>query len=314
LGIVAADFDGSHKLNLFVANDAVPNFFFVNQTPAGSDIPLFVELGHEAGLALNADGRAQACMGVAAGNLDNDQHLSLFVTNFRNEPNTLYHRRADTVFVDDTRQWKLFDASIPMVGFGTQFLDAELDGHLDLILTNGDVDDSRDLGLMYQMPPQYFRNQGNGHFVELFAKTVGPYFSGKYLGRGLVRLDWNRDGREDIAISHLDAPAALLTNTTQPAGHFLAVQLRAVTTSRDAIGATVTVGVGGRHVVRQLTAGDGYHASNQRQLTFGLGSDQQIDELSVDWPSGLKQRFADIASDSQVLIIEGQSRLVLMQP
>lgn len=314
LGIVAADFDGSHQLNVFVANDAVPNFFFVNRTPIGSDIPVFVEQGHESGLALNADGRAQACMGVAAGNLDNDQHLSLFVTNFRNEPNTLYHRRPDNVFVDDTRQWGLFEASIPMVGFGTQFLDAELDGHLDLILTNGDVDDSRDLGRMYQMPPQFFRNQGEDRFVELFAKTLGPYFAGKYLGRGLARVDWNRDGREDVVISHLDVPAALLTNTTHPAGHFLAVQLRAVTTSRDAIGTTVTVRAGGRQLVRQLTAGDGYHASNQRQLGFGLGSNELIEELIVDWPSGVKQRFVNVPIDAQILLVEGRGNVFQTSP
>lgn len=314
LGIVAADFDGSRKLSLFVANDAVPNFFFANQTPPGSDTPVFVERGIEFGLALNSDGRAQACMGVAAGNLDNDRRLSLFVTNFSNEPNTLYRPHTDNMFVDDARPRGLYAASIPMVGFGTQFLDAELDGYLDLILTNGDVDDSRDLGRMYQMPPQYFRNQGDGHFVELFAKTLGPYFSGKYLGRGLARLDWNRDGREDIAIAHLDAPAALLTNTTQSAGHFLAVELRAVTTSRDAIGTTVTVRTEGRQLVRQLTAGDGYHASNQRQLMFGLGSQEQIEELRVDWPSGLQQHFDTLSGDARILVIEGRTHVVPAAP
>ncbi|MDB5388311.1 MAG: tetratricopeptide repeat protein [Planctomycetaceae bacterium] len=304
MGIVAADFDGSRKLNLFVANDAVPNFYFVNQTPPGGEIPIFAEQGISSGLALNEDGRAQACMGVATGNLDNDQRLALFVTNFHSEPNTLYHQQAGSVFFDETRKWGLFESSIPMVGFGTQFVDAELDGFLDLILTNGDVDDSRDLGRMYQMPPQYFRNAGNGRFSELSASSLGPFFQGKYLGRGLARLDWNRDGCDDMIISHLDAPAALLTNTTQSAGHFIAVQLRAVTTSRDAIGTTVTVDVAGRKLVRQLVAGDGYHASNERQLVIGLGDAIRIDELTVAWPSGLKQAFRDISVDSQVLIVE----------
>jgi len=309
LGIVAADFDGAGKLNLFVANDAVSNFYFVNQTPPGGDVPTFIEQGIPLGLALNADGRAQACMGVAAGNLENDHRLALFVTNFHNEPNTLYHEQSGRLFVDDTRRWGLYDASIPMVGFGTQFLDAELDGFLDLILTNGEVDDSRDLGQTYQMRPQYFRNPGTGPFVELFANSLGPYFDGKYLGRGLARVDWNRDGRDDIVVSHLDAPAALLTNTTQPAGHFVAFQLRATTTSRDAIGATVTVRIGDRQLVRQLIAGDGYHASNERILRFGLGKDDHIDELTVSWPSGLKQEFREISIDSQFLIIENVSRM-----
>lgn len=314
LGIVAADFDGSGKLNVFVANDAVPNFYFVNQTPAGSNTPVFVEQGIQWGLALNEDGRAQACMGVAAGNLENDERLALFVTNFHDEPNTLYRKPSNNLFVDATRQSGLFEASIPMVGFGTQFLDAELDGWLDLIVTNGDVDDSRDLGRTYQMPPQYFGNLGQGRFGEQLASTLGPYFGGKYLGRGLARLDWNRDGREDIVVSHLDAPAALLTNTTQTAGHFVAVELRAVTTSRDAIGATVTVRVSGRNLVRQLVAGDGYQASNERQLVFGLGSNAHIEALTVLWPSGTKQECRDIPVDSHLIIIENDSHVFRKRP
>lgn len=313
LGIVAADFDGSGQLNLFVANDAVPNFYFVNRTPPGGAIPLFAEQGIASGLALNQDGRAQACMGVAVGNLDNDQRLSLFVTNFHDEPNTLYHQQSAGVFTDDTRSWGLYEASIPMVGFGTQFLDADLDGFLDLVLTNGDVDDSRDLGRQYQMPPQFFRNGGRGSFTELSANTLGPYFSGKYLGRGLARLDWNRDGRDDILVSHLDAPAALLTNTTEATGHFVAIQLRAVTTSRDAIGTTVSVTTKARNFVRQLVAGDGYYASNERQLSLGLGDAEQITELSVSWPSGRKQVFRNVPIDSRILIVEDQPRAFSIQ-
>jgi hypothetical protein len=167
------------------------------------------------------------------------------------------------------------------------------------------------MGHAYQMPPQYFENVGDGRFRVGDASTLGPYFQGNYLGRGLARLDWNRDGREDVVISHLDAPVALLTNTTEAPGRFLAVKLVAVNTARDAIGATATVTAGGRTWVRQLTAGDGYHASNQRLLTFGLGDAERVDKLLISWPSGVTQEVTNLPVDVEILAIEGRSASIL---
>jgi tetratricopeptide (TPR) repeat protein len=306
LGIVAADFDGSGKLHLFVANDAVPNFYFVNQTSARGTRPLFSERALAAGLAYDAAGRSQACMGVAADDADDDGLLDLFVTNFTEESNTLYRQFPGNLFVDVTRETGLREPSLAMLGFGTQFIDGELDGRPDLIVANGHIDDYRRAGISYQMPPQYFRNLGGGRFEEAPAQSLGPHFAGAFLGRGLARLDWNRDGREDVVISHLDAPAALLTNTTEAVGHFLAVRLRGVASDRDAIGATVTVRCGAKRWVKQLTAGDGYQASNQRQLVFGLGENGMVDELEVRWPSGRVEKSAEIPADAEILLIEGR--------
>lgn len=313
LGIVAGDFDHSGKLSLFIANDAVPNFFFLNQTQPGAALPQFTERAMEMGLALNEEGRAQACMGIAAGNLQNDSRLGLFVTNFHNEPNTLYLSQGENLYVDSTRKWSVYDVSLPFVGFGAQFLDGDSDGLLDVILTNGDVDDSRDLGRPYQMVPQYLQNTGNGRFVELTDSSLGPFFAGKYLGRGLARLDWNRDGREDAVITHLDAPAALLTNTSSSPAHYLMVQLRGTAISRDAIGTEVTIKSGNLELTRQLLAGDGYHASNERQLVFGLGTADHIDQLTVTWPSKLKQTFTEVGVDREILLIESESKPFVMR-
>lgn len=310
LGAVAADLDGSGRLSLFVANDQDPNLFFENQTPRRGDPPRFAENGLLSGLALGGEGRAQGCMGVAAGDCNGDGRLDLFVTNFYNEPNALYLAEGEGAsFVDAIARSGMKGASLPLVGFGTQFVDAELDGLPDLIVANGHVDDFSHSGLAYRMRPQFFRNLGGGRFKELPAEELGPFFAGEYLGRGLARLDFNRDGREEAVISHIGSPAALLVNRTEGAGHFLAVQVRGVDSDRDAIGTTVVVVAEGLEWTAQLTSGDGYMASNQRQLVFGLGTRQRVERLAVRWPSGREQQFVDPPVDATVLIVEGRATL-----
>jgi hypothetical protein len=307
MGIVAADFDGSGRLSLFVANDEVPNFFFVNQTEQrGGDLS-FVEHAAVSGLAYDEGGLSQACMGIAAADADADGLLDLFVTNFANQSNTLYVGQPGNQFEDGTRKAGLRDPSFALLGFGTQFLDGELDGWPDLVLTNGHVDDySRD-GRAYRMRPQYYRNVERGRFAEVPAESLGSHFEGEYVGRGLARVDWNRDGLDDFVVSHLHSPVALVTNRTRNAGHFLAIRLRGVTSDRDAIGAILHLKAGEDTWIRQLTAGDGFQASNQRQLILGLGNRDRIDELTVQWPSGLRQTFRDLPADHEVLLVEGQA-------
>ncbi|MDB5386824.1 MAG: tetratricopeptide repeat protein, partial [Planctomycetaceae bacterium] len=215
MGVVAADFDGSGKLSLFVGNDAVPNFLFVNETSQPGAEPRFQERGYASGLAVDADGRAQACMGIAAGDANGDGLVDLFVTNFRAESNTLYLNQSQMSFVDETRRAGLRDASFDMLGFGSQFLDGELDGLPDLVVANGHIANLKSIGIEYEMRPQYFRNLGEARFTELRVEVLGPYFQGKWLGRGLARWDWNRDGKEDFVVSHLATQAALVTNETR---------------------------------------------------------------------------------------------------
>lgn len=310
LGVVVASWDQSSRLSLFIANDSVPNFYFHNDTPSRGAALHFKEIALYSGLAVDAEGQPQACMGVACGDPNGDGLLDVFVTNFRNESNTLYLQQADTLFVDATRQTGLREPSFPMLGFGTQFLDADLDGWEDLAVANGHVGNLEHHGIPYEMPPQFFRNIGDGRFVELKSDTAGPYFGGKYLGRGMARVDWNRDGRDDFAVTHLKRPAALLTNQTSAVGHYLFLELRGTESDRDAVGSIVTVTCGRKKFVRHLTAGDGYQASNQKQLRFGLGTIDQIDRVDVQWPTGKIQTFLSPAVNSSVLSIEGQKDLI----
>jgi len=306
LGLVVADFDGSGKLSLFVANDQIYNYYFRNETDHRGAPLRFQERGFLSGLAVSAEGQGQACMGVAAGDANGDGLLDLFVTNFSEESNCLYLQQPGHFFTDAARQAGLTHASYQMLGFGTQFLDGELDGFPDIVLTNGHVEDRTDLGSAYRMRPQYYRNDGTGRFVELAAESLGTYFQKKNLGRGMARLDWNRDGREDFAVSNLDGPVALVMNQTQDAGNFIAIQLRGTYSDRDAIGAEVQIVCGDLSRVRQLVAGDGFQSCNQRQLVFGIGKHDRIDNLTVRWPSGLKQSWCNLEANAEVLLVEGR--------
>ena len=289
LGVVAADFDGSGRMSVFTANDAVPNSLFVNEGHGKSDgetagAPRFAERAFLAGVAVDIDGRAQACMGIAAGDANGDGRLDLFATNFRNEANVLYLAQDGLVWLDRTRAAGLHAPSFDMLGFGTQFLDADLDGDQDLVLVNGHVGDLRQHGIAYRMRPQLFENRGAGLFEERRGESAGPYFEGEYLGRGLARLDWNRDGRPDFVVNELLGPAALVTNHTPPRSRSVAVRLIGTRSNRDAIGATVTLIASGRRLTQQLVSGDGYMASNERKLLFTLPPDATDLRVEIRWP------------------------------
>ena len=307
LGIVAADFEGTGRLSLFVANDMTANFYYTQAS--GSNSPgRFVEQAVVRGLAYDRAGKAQACMGVAVDDYNQDGLVDLFVTNFYKESNTLYVQQAGGLFRDGTRQAALRQSSFNLLGFGTQFLDAQLDGYPDLIVANGHIDDFTYQDIPFEMQPQYLTNL-NGTYREA-GKQAGAYFQRKLLGRGLATADLNRDGKADFVVSHLDAPVAVLANTTLETGNFLAIQLRSGTLQRDAIGAIVTLVVAGdkpRKRVRQLTAGDGYQASNQRQLLIGVGDASQVEQLEVKWPSGKIDKYSNLPVNRQLMLIEADS-------
>jgi hypothetical protein len=156
------------------------------------------------------------------------------------------------------------------------------------------------------MRPQFFVNREKGRFDELFAETLGEYFAGSYLGRGLARLDWNQDGLMDFSVNCIAAPARIVMNQTQGAGHFLNLRLHAVSTARDAIGTRVDVTAGSQRWTKILLAGDGSQASNERMLQFGLGRGEGGVDVTVHWPSGNVTRFVDPPLDSLYEVVEGR--------
>ena len=312
LGLVAFCTEpGSTRPDIFVANDQVGNHFLRNQPSRNTHRLEFLEESLTSGLAYNEHGLPMACMGVAADDWDGNNLLDLFVTNFHNESNTMYLQDAQGLFTDATNSTGLKAASVPFTGWGTQSLDANLDGYPDLVVTNGHVDDYRDVGGEYHMRPQFFQNLG-GRFEELTNGAGGVWFTQKFLGRGLARVDWNIDGRPEFVVSNINTPVSVLVNETSEFGHFLNVRLVSTHGARDAAGTFVELEMNGQSVVKQLTMGDGYMASNERIIQFGLGSQTSVSRLTVRWPSGLTSSFDHPGIDSTWIAVEGKDRLFTM--
>lgn len=308
MGLVAFDADGSGRLSLFVANDVMANAFLMNETEINGGRLQLHENALLSGLAFDRDGRAQACMGVAADDFNNDGLADILVTNYFEEGNSLYLQVAPGKFIESSRPVGVYNASLRQLGFGTQFLDADLDGALDLVVANGHLDDFSYLEIPYRMRPQFFSNNESGQLLDV-TQASGSYFERDLLGRSLATLDWNMDGRPDFIVMHIGTPIALVSNETVRCGHWLKLRLHGTASSRDAFGCSVTVECGEQTWTRQLVAGSGYQASNERMLIFGLGGYTQVDRMTIRWPSGAKQTFKDVSSRQELAIIENTDRL-----
>jgi hypothetical protein len=308
-GLVVADFNGDRRLDVFIANDQTANYLLI-QEDAGRGKLRFSDEAITSGVAFDRDGYPQACMGVASGDTNDDGRPDLFVTNFADESDTLYVSQPHGGYLDMTRQARLRDPSFHPLGFGTQFLDADLDGRLDLLVLNGHIHGSADAGKSPAMLPQLYRGLAKGRFAEVLSEDPKDFFNVPRIGRGLCVLDWNRDGRTDFAGSFLDGKAVLGTNRSSTSGHWLAMEFVGVQSNRDGIGTRVRLEFSdGTERFWQLTAGDGFAAANERRLQLGLGPHSCVDVLEIEWPSGLSQRFTDVRGDRQWTAIEGRSQL-----
>ncbi|HJN13391.1 MAG TPA: FG-GAP-like repeat-containing protein [Pirellulaceae bacterium] len=314
---IAADLDGVGGPDLFVANDTTANFLFVNKSEPGSRAVRLEERGALSGVAYDDLGRVQSSMGIAARDMNQDGLMDLFVTNFYKERNNLFvqtTQQPSLLFGDRSLAMNLSEPSLLAMGWGIQFLDAELDGDWDLAIANGYLDQNTAGAETGKMQPQFFENQDATRFRELSALQLGPYFASHYFGRAMVRLDWNRDGLEDLCITHMEAPVTLLQNTSQRRGRFAAIQLRGVHSSRDAIGTTVQITAGGKQWTVQRTAGGGFEAASQQQILVGLGDCDSIEQLKVRWPDESEQVFRNVPADRELMLIQGRSAPVLLLP
>lgn len=307
LGIVAAHLDDTPGLDLYIANDMTANYLLLNRnTPDGIR---FQENGVIAGAAYDSDGRPQASMGIAAADVDGDGLLDLFLTHFFNESNTFYRQSTGGFFVDETSLVDLRNPSMQSLGFGTQFLDADLDGDPDLVVANGHVDDFTEKKIPFRMEPQFFVNDGET-FVTL-GESAGEYFTHKQIGRGLARLDWNRDGRDDFVVVRFHQDASIQINTSPDSGHYVTLHLVGEV-DRDATGAIVTVTTDlGTHT-HQLSAGDGFACSNEKQLTIGLGQATRIQRVDIRWRADQQTTVSGLSLDSEWAIVQGRNAPFLL--
>ncbi len=246
-------------------------------------------------------------MGIAAGDIDGDGRIDLFVTNYFNETNTLY-RNDSVAFTEVTAEFGLAAPSRQRLGFGTSLLDANNDGWLDLIVTNGHVQSyppELDRHSPFAQRPQMFLNQQGTRFQEV-STDAGAYFQQAIVGRSTALADFNRDGRIDIAVQHLNGPAALLRNDSDSSGQWLTLKLIGVVSNRDALGARVEVSIGERRIVRTCQGSSGYLSTHDRPVPIGLGAAPRADSIAVRWPSGRRESWGPLASGQTHRLIEGQ--------
>ena len=295
LGVLCHDFTGDGRPDFYVANDGEPNLLW-EQAPDGtfSDAALFV------GVAVNAQGRSEASMGVLLGDVDGDADLDLFMTHLRAQTNTLY-RNQDGGYLDDTPALGLALPSLPWTGFGTRFLDLELDGDLDLVLVNGAV--AREGGTpaggldVYAEPAQAFLGDGNGRFEET---AIAGFTDTRTVGRGLLTGDWDRDGDLDLVVTAVGGPARLFENRSSREGGFVIVEPREF--SRGSPGAVVTLDLDDRELVRALNPEAGYLTSSEPVAHFGIPAGAEIRGVRVRWPDGVEERFVPPAADIRVTL------------
>ena len=284
MGLVVGQLTSTRGNQVYVANDESANQLFVR-----SEAGHFEDIALAVGVARDHYGRAQGSMGIASGDVDSNGTLDLFVTNYYAESNTLYRER-QSWFMDATSSAQLAAAGYAQLGFGCQFLDVQGDGKLDLIVANGHLDDFTHEGQPYRMLPQLFLNRGSGIYET--ARTRGTFFSTPTLGRAVATLDWNRDGRCDFSVGHLDARVAVVTNQSHAEWPTVAVRLIGTASARIPAGAMMSAVATNLPQHRWLTAGDGYQCSNERLLRFSLPLTTQ--SYTVQWPDSTVQQVAPL--------------------
>ncbi|MGB7324263.1 MAG: CRTAC1 family protein, partial [Rubripirellula sp.] len=305
LGLILGQLDNQAGLDVFVANDMTANHFWSGKK--GDDGFTMADLGVLSGVAVSGSSLSQASMGMAAADPDGDGDIDFFLTHFMDDHNTYYEQVRPGVWVDRSYQSGLSEPSMKLLGFGTEWIDFDNNGTVELIVANGHVDDFRKAEIPYRMPTQVFSLGRDGRWSEMQAAELGDYFQKLHVGRAIANLDVNRDGLTDVAVSHLEEPVALLINQSETSGRSTNLIFKSTTGHRDAISTSVTATLGDRTVTHQLLAGDGYMCSNERRITIGSGSANQIDDLRVTWPSGVEESMGSISTGSDYLIVEGIS-------
>ncbi|MCA9066420.1 MAG: VCBS repeat-containing protein, partial [Planctomycetaceae bacterium] len=298
LGVVVADMDQDGRPDLYIANDGVPNSLFLNRSDA--DGVSFVESGMQNGVAVGADGRSEAGMGIACADFDGNATPDLVVTNFYREPNRLYLNYGAALFRDQTHEWSLDAVSRETLGFGIQPIDVDLIGTTDLVIMNGDIDDYSSSGRPWKMKPQLLLNISNQRFSDV-SSSAGTVFQQAVLGRGLASGDLNQDGITDlIAVCH-DRPVLLLTNLTPALPQAVSLKLTGTTGNRDSFGAVIQC-QGQRTLTYWVNAGDGYASSNSNWLTVPA----QAVERGVVIRSQHSEESVQISPETdRVMLIEG---------
>ncbi len=306
LGVAMLDDERSGWPDLLVANDTQPNKLYRNQRNG-----TFKDAAVEAGLAFSNEGKARAGMGVDAADFENSGHPGVAITNFDNEMIGLYQSNGKT-FEDVAAVSGVGMASKTSLGFGCSFLDANLDGWLDLAVANGHIDETvRNIrgNVGYAQPPQLFLNGGLNAGKSSFrdvAADLGGAFSQPKVGRGLAYADFDRDGDLDLLLTTNNGPAYLYRSDQLAGNKSIRFHLVGTKSNRDGIGATVQIFAGGSSQSRMVKSGSSYLSQSELPVTFGLEKRDQIDRVVVQWPSGRTEEYKNLAAGRSYECVEGK--------
>lgn len=295
LAVVAADLDDDGLPDLFVANDSSPNLLLRNL--GGGK---FEDISRWSGSDLNSEGHTEACMGIAAGDLDGDGDVDLYVTNFEQETNTLYRNDGRGLFTDVSTRSGAGVPSMAELGFGTVALDLENDGDLDLYVANGHIMDNVEEWqevTTYAQRDQLYLNDGTGRF-KLGDPGLSPSTSLPRVGRGVATGDLDGDGDLDLVVTHVGDRPWVLRNDAST-GHRLALRLSGPGARADAEGARVTVTLGDRTIMREHTPGTSYASAVDGEFIIGLGDATAVDSVSVRWPDGRSTDLGALEVDTR---------------
>jgi hypothetical protein len=286
LGVISADFNDDGWPDIYVANDGDPNQLWMNQKNG-----TFKNEALLAGAAVNRDGKAEAGMGVDAGDFDANGTDDIFITHLMDETNTLFMNLGDAMFEDRTRETGLGMPGRRFTGFGTLFFDYNNDSWLDLLVVNGAVQLLPDLGrkgdpFPLKQPNQLFRNTGKGGFAEVIGEA-GPSFQALEVGRGAAFGDIDNDGDTDVVVTNNNGPVRLLINNLGRRNQWLGLRLVGKDGGRDLLGTKVEIVSSNKPVLRRRARTDGsYLSANDPRVLVGLGRVARIDVVRVRWPDG----------------------------
>lgn len=291
MGVAAADFDGDGWTDIMVANDAMENFYWHNRRDG-----TFENQALERGVAYGRNGEATAAMGIEVADYDEDGRFDFFVPDM--SFSCLYHNSGDGVFEDYAVRSGVAPVLGPYVGWAGLFADFDLDGHIDLCVSNGDVHH------LEGHEDVVFVGDGQGRFTDA-SETAGAWFAEKHVGRGAAQADFDNDGDVDVLVTNLNDRPALLRNDTPRRGrHWLSVVLIGQPPNRDALGAVVKVEAGGKTQSRLRRSGGSYLSQHDSRLHFGMGEGAKAVRVEVLWPSGVRQVLSEVPVDQYATVRE----------
>ena len=297
LSVVLADLDLDGDLDVYVTNDAEPNFLYVNDGHGRLE-----DISLSSGTSVSDRGTPDASMGADIADFNADGLPDIWVTNYENENFALYRNLGQGIYRHVSQSVGIAAIGDVYVGWGTRFFDADLDGDEDLVVANGHVNWFPKLSPKRQHP-LLLESQAGRRFVNV-ALNGGDYMSSPHQGRGLVTGDWDGDGDEDLAISHINEPVVVLTNETRRSGHWLAVRVIGRDSCRSSIGAIATTTISGTKQTRHVRGGSSFASTSDLTLHFGCGDVELVDELRVIWLSGRSVVLRDVPCNHQLTIVE----------